>query len=119
MSMGFFAKLRDDYVVWHAKRIEIPTFAPGKTLRKKVIFSGRVQMVGFRLELYTIAQRLALKGWVKNLEDGNVEAEIQGEESKITFLINCMQSLKRASVKKVSIVDAEINEGDEDFNILR
>lgn len=117
--MGIFSKLRDDYVVWHANRIALPPFAPSKTIRKKVIFSGRVQMVGFRLELYSIAGRLALIGWVKNLEDGSVEAEIQGEESKINFLIDCMQSLKRASVKKVSIVDVPINENDEDFIILR
>ncbi|KQL21854.1 acylphosphatase [Cytobacillus solani] len=87
-------------------------------IRKKVIFSGKVQKVGFRLEIHCIAHRMKLTGWVKNLEDGSVEAEIQGEESRINFLVHCMQSLKRASVKKVTMIDVSIKD-DENFTIVR
>ena len=117
--MGIFSKLRDDYVVWHANRITIPPFAPSTVVRKNLIFSGRVQMVGFRLELYSIAQRLELTGWVKNLEDGRVEAEIQGEDMKISFLIACMESLKRAAVKNVQVRERTIVEEDIDFTIVK
>ncbi|WHY77235.1 acylphosphatase [Neobacillus sp. WH10] len=117
--MSVFKKLRDEYVIRHANRIEFPKFVSSTILRKKVTFSGRVQKVGFRLEIYCIAQRMKLTGWVKNLEDGSVEAEIQGEESKIYFLVNCMQSLKRASVKKVTMIDVPISEDDEIFTIVR
>ncbi|MBS4201254.1 acylphosphatase [Bacillus sp. FJAT-49732] len=117
--MSVFKKLRDEYVIWHAHRIELPTFVSSTLLRKKVTFSGRVQKVGFRLEIHCIAQRMNLTGWVKNLEDGSVEAEIQGEESKIDFLVKCMQSLKRASVKKVTMIDLPINEDEETFTIVR
>jgi acylphosphatase len=48
-----------------------------------------------------------------------VEAELQGEESKIYFLVNCMQSLKRASVKKVTMIDVPISDDDENFTIVR
>lgn len=84
---------------------------------KKVTFSGKVQKVGFRLEVFCIAERLKLTGWVKNLEDGSVEAELQGEESKIYFLVNCMQSLKRASVKKMTTMDVPISEDEKSFTI--
>lgn len=74
--MNPLKKLRDDYVIWHANSFELPEFESKSVVRKKLIFSGRVQKVGFRLELFTIAQRLKLTGWVKNLEDGRVEAEL-------------------------------------------
>ncbi|WP_449539727.1 acylphosphatase [Ferdinandcohnia sp. Marseille-Q9671] len=101
--MNALKRLRDDYVIRHANRIKLPEFPSSIVVRKKVIFSGRVQKVGFRLELFTIAQRLNVTGWVKNLEDGSVEAELQGEESKVDFLIKSMRSLKRASVKSVIV----------------
>jgi len=117
--MSIFKRLRDGYVIWHANHIKFPKFVLGPKLRKKVIFSGRVQKVGFRLEIYCIAQRMDLTGSVKNLDDGSVEAELQGEESKINFLINCMQSLRRASVRKMTLIDVPINESEENFTIVR
>ncbi|TCZ79312.1 acylphosphatase [Paenibacillus albiflavus] len=116
--MSVFKKLRNDYVIWHANRIKIPKFLPSIIVRKKVAFSGRVQKVGFRLEIYCIAQRMKLIGWVKNLEDGSVEADLQGEESYIDFLVNCMRSLKRASVKKMTIIDLPIREDEDSFTIV-
>jgi len=117
--MNVFKKLRDDYVIWHANRIKFPNFSTSNRVRKKVSFSGRVQNVGFRLEIYCIAQRMKLTGWVKNLKDGSVEAELQGDDSQISFLIYCMQSLKRATVKKTTINDLPISEGEENFTIER
>lgn len=117
--MSVFKKLRNEYVIWHANRIKFPKFSPSPIVRKKVSFSGRVQKVGFRLEIYSIAERMKLTGWVKNLEDGSVEVEFQGEELQISFLVHCMQSLKRASVKKLTIIDLPISDGEENFIIVR
>lgn len=117
--MSVLKKLRNDYVIWHANRIQIPEFASSSIIRKNVTFSGRVQKVGFRLEIASLAERMDLTGWVKNLEDGSVEAELQGKESEIGFLIHCMQSLKRASVKKLTMFDVPINEGEESFVIKK
>jgi len=116
--MGVFKKLRNEYVIWHANRLKLPNVTSSSIVRKKVAFTGRVQKVGFRLEIYCIAQRMKLTGWVKNLKDGSVEAEIQGEELKIDFLVNCMQSLKRASVKKMAIIELPNIEGEENFAIV-
>lgn len=115
--MSVIKKLRNEYVIWHANRIKFPEFTPSIIVRKKVAFSGRVQKVGFRLELNCIARRMELTGWVKNLKDGSVEAELQGEESHIDFLVHCMRSLKRASVKKINIIDLPVREVEESFAI--
>jgi len=46
-------------------------------MRRHYVVSGRVQGVGFRQFTAEKAQRLNLSGWVRNLPDGNVEAEAQ------------------------------------------
>lgn len=56
-------------------------------IRKHIYFSGRVQGVGFRYQSACYARSLGLTGWVRNLSDGRVEMEVQGEETKIARLI--------------------------------
>lgn len=109
--------MREEYVINQVKQIQLPSFQPSPIYRKKVIFSGRVQNVGFRLEIFELAKRLELMGWVKNRDDKNVEAEIQGENEKIEFLIEFMKSLKRASVREIQIDDLSIAKEEKGFNI--
>ena len=45
---------------------------------KHYLISGRVQGVGFRMFVHRQATHLRLKGWVRNLNDGRVEAIAQG-----------------------------------------
>ena len=47
------------------------------------IVSGRVQGVGFRYWVKEEAEALGLKGWVRNLRDGSVEVEAEGEEDAL------------------------------------
>jgi acylphosphatase len=45
--------------------------------------SGRVQGVFFRVKTKQEADRIGIKGWVKNLDDGSVEAVLQGNPEKV------------------------------------
>ncbi|MGE5308425.1 MAG: acylphosphatase [Deltaproteobacteria bacterium] len=45
-----------------------------------VVYRGTVQGVGFRYTVRQIAEGLGVNGWVKNLWDGSVEVEAEGEE---------------------------------------
>jgi acylphosphatase len=112
-------KLRDAYVINQVKNIKLPNFHTSPTVRQRIIFTGRVQKVGFRLEINELAKRLTLTGWVKNRADNNVEAELQGEIDKIIFLTKFMKSLKRASVHNVTIKEMPIIEDDTQFNLIR
>lgn len=78
-------------------------FETDKIKRYHIFFSGRVQGIGFRLEIEHLALRLELSGWIKNLENGNVEMEIQGMKNKIDFLLNFMNSLKQIKIKQMQI----------------
>lgn len=54
--------------------------AETKTIRAHVFISGRVQGVSFRWYTQRMAQRLGLRGWVRNVRDGRVEAIFEGPE---------------------------------------
>ena len=49
----------------------------------RYIVSGRVQGVGFRYFVQSAARRESLTGWVRNLEDGRVEAAVAGERDAL------------------------------------
>lgn len=52
-------------------------------IRREYIVSGRVQEVGFRFFCKYQASLLSLTGYAKNLDDGQVLIEIQGDEPSI------------------------------------
>ncbi|MBC8526511.1 MAG: acylphosphatase [Candidatus Cloacimonetes bacterium] len=54
----------------------------------KITVSGRVQGVFFRAFTYDTALRLNIKGYVKNLYNGNVEAVAIGSEEDVEKFIN-------------------------------
>ena len=56
-------------------------------IRKHILFYGRVQGVGFRYHSTYKARLLGLTGWVRNLYDGSVEMEVQGEAELIDDLL--------------------------------
>ncbi|MHC4636105.1 MAG: acylphosphatase [Planctomycetota bacterium] len=58
---------------------------------KHIIFSGRVQGVGFRFTVLNVARRCRLTGYVKNLPDGSVEMIVQGFPDEIE---NCLDDIR-------------------------
>ena len=114
---SYFKRLIDGYVINQVKRVKLPIFKASPIVRKSIIFSGRVQKIKFRLEIYELAKRLNLTGWVKNRHNKTVEAEIQGESEKIIFMINHMKSLKRAFVHNVAIETMLVVGDESDFTL--
>lgn len=55
-------------------------------IRKHAFISGVVQGVGFRYSTMFEARKLGLTGWVKNLFDGRVETEFQGDAEAVAAL---------------------------------
>lgn len=57
-------------------------------MRVRVRFSGRVQGVGFRATVCSIAAGHAVTGWVRNEADGSVVAEVQGEPAAVNAMLD-------------------------------
>ncbi len=81
--------------------------------RYLIIFKGRVQGVGFRYTAQRYAIDFNLTGYVKNLDNGDVEAQVQGEELMINYFIRTMSSIKAYIyvedyfIKKIELVPNE------------
>ena len=56
--------------------------------RLTAIVRGRVQGVGYRMFVLEHAQRLGLRGYVRNLPDGEVEVIAEGNEDALQTLLN-------------------------------
>lgn len=74
-------------------------------VRWEILFSGRVQHVGFRYTACYIARDLGLTGWVANLPDGRVLMEAQGEPASLRKLL-----LKLKGHLTIRITEARVTE---------
>ncbi len=63
-----------------------------------IIVKGLVQGVGFRYFVYRKATALGLRGVVRNLINGDVEVEVEGERSPIEELIKDLKIGPRAAI---------------------
>ncbi|WP_050638031.1 acylphosphatase [Candidatus Stoquefichus sp. SB1] len=86
-------------------------------IRKHYIFHGRVQGVGFRYTVYQKAVQLGLTGWVKNLNDGNVEACLQGEKECIDHLIDSLHNQRFIHVEYMDVEEKEVLNSEHSFDI--
>jgi acylphosphatase len=59
----------------------------GEKVRVHLNIRGRVQGVYYRASMVREAQNLALTGWVRNCDDGSVEAVAEGSRTDVESLI--------------------------------
>jgi acylphosphatase len=72
--------------------------------RAHVFVNGRVQGVFFRSETKQRADRYDVKGWVRNLPDGRVEAVFEGEQEAVEGLIEfCKHGPYGAKITNVDL----------------
>lgn len=112
---AWIKKVKNGYVIKQAQNVQFPQFEPDDIVRRHYVFKGRVQRVGFRIEVIELAKRLGLTGWVNNLPNGDVEAELQGQKNKIDFLVSFMESLKRIKITSKEVNDIPIVEEEKAF----
>lgn len=89
-----------------------------ETLRRHIIFHGRVQGVGFRYRAYYAAQKFGLTGWVRNLYDGTVEMEVQGNERYIDALIFSLDQNDYVQIENMEVKKMQIETEERAFRIL-
>ncbi|WP_333647511.1 acylphosphatase [Lacrimispora sp.] len=79
-------------------------------IRRHIYVSGRVQGVGFRFRTQHFAVGLGLTGWVKNLDDGRVEMEVQGTEEGIRQLLGYLRQERPIVIEDICSVDIPVKE---------
>ncbi|MCK4714060.1 MAG: acylphosphatase [Candidatus Aenigmarchaeota archaeon] len=73
-------------------------------VRAHVIVSGIVQGIGFRASIRNEASMTGVKGYVKNVHGGKVEAVFEGEQTNVLNMIEfCRHGMPGASVDDVEV----------------
>ena len=85
---------------------------------KQVLYEGRVQGVGFRFSVKSITTGYDVVGCVKNLIDGRVQLEVQGEESEVDeFLEAVLKSHLRRHINRFVVREIPLKNGFKGFEI--
>jgi len=80
--------------------------------------TGKVQGVGFRACVRSIASHLSITGEVMNLEDGRVCIKATGEDIIIDKFFSSLHECPRAHIRDIEIFERELMQY-EDFSIVR
>ena len=81
--------------------------------------AGKVQGVFFRAKAKEIAEIRNISGWIRNTDDGKVEACISGEDKAVEeFILWCKKGPERAKVENV-LVNYTREEKFNKFEVIR
>jgi acylphosphatase len=75
-------------------------------IARHLVVRGRVQGVGFRFHFREQALRHGVTGWVRNRQDGSVEAVIQGEQGAVDRVVGW----SRRGPSSARVTDVEVKE---------
>jgi acylphosphatase len=74
-------------------------------VRKHVIYTGRVQGVGFRATTHSIASDFDVTGFVRNLSDGSVEMVAEGASREVQALLEKIAARMEGYIEESRIAD--------------
>ncbi|MGF1452505.1 MAG: acylphosphatase [Opitutales bacterium] len=86
---------------------------------EEVVYSGKVQGVGFRYTTYETAREFAVTGEVENLPDGRVRLLAQGEPAEVAAFRQALESRMSAFVREVEVVASGPKPAVDGFRIVR
>jgi acylphosphatase len=86
--------------------------------RVHVYVSGIVQGVFFRAAARRVAADLNLTGWVRNMEDGRVEAVLEGVDENVEKMLAwCRIGPRGSRVDNIATKEEHFSGGFKDFSI--
>ena len=84
-----------------------------------IVIRGKVQGVFYRATAKDVAEKLELKGWVRNSDSGDVEALVTGGKEQLQEFIDwCKQGPAKAVVTDVEVTE-KAEEAFDRFKIIR
>ncbi len=86
-------------------------------IRRHIVFTGRVQGVGFRWRALYAAQGLGLSGWVKNETDGSVTLEVQGEALAINEFLREIRGGRYVEIHGMEAKGIPVREDERGFRV--
>ncbi|MCM3695696.1 acylphosphatase [Microbacterium oleivorans] len=88
--------------------------------RIRLVVRGIVQGVGFRFAMQHTARAAGATGWVRNLSNGTVEAEVQGDAAAVEAVVDWAAKGPRGGVvDDVVLTEVTPQDDEADFEIRR
>lgn len=84
--------------------------------RYLIIYSGIVQGVGFRWSIKNLANKYNLSGYVKNLSNGNVEVQVQGD-NLYSFIKESLEISRFAQIDDYVVKEVVPLENEKTFEV--
>jgi acylphosphatase len=85
-----------------------------------LIIKGKVQGVFYRASAKEEAEKLGIKGWIRNTLEGNVEAMVNGNQDTINQYVDwCWKGPSRAKVESVEVRNIAEDQHFDGFTIVR
>jgi len=73
------------------------------TQRREVLYSGRVQGVGFRYTVHRLVRNYEVKGFVKNLPDGRVQLVVEGQTDEMDRLLEDVARTMSGYIRETAV----------------
>ena len=87
--------------------------------RTRILVTGKVQGVFFRQATKVIAIKNNVNGWVKNLENSQVEILLEGEEINVNSVVDwCRHGPANSRVDEIKIEQQEFSGQYSNFEVL-
>ncbi|HXV42357.1 MAG TPA: acylphosphatase [Anaerolineae bacterium] len=84
--------------------------------RVRILIEGRLQGANFRYYTQQHAQKLGLAGFVRNLSDGRIEIDAQGDDKNVDEMLAwCQEGPQSGQIKSILFRYDEPNENASDF----
>ena len=84
-------------------------------IRRRIVFFGTVQGVGFRWRARYAAAMYGCTGWCRNEWDGSVTMEIQGTEEAVARVLSALENGRFIEVTRMETYDLEKREDERGF----
>ncbi|NLX12310.1 MAG: acylphosphatase [Phycisphaerales bacterium] len=91
---------------------------PSQLVCVNALFRGRVQGVGFRYTTERIAHAFAVTGFVRNLPDGRVEVQAEGEPAEVHGFIEEIETRMKNNIRERTAQEGPATGQYPDFSIL-
>ena len=85
--------------------------------RRTVVFNGRVQRVGFRATVSSLAEGFPVTGWVRNEVDGTVRCVVEGTTADLDAFIDSILHRMRDNITGHDCCQVDATGEFEDFRI--
>jgi acylphosphatase len=86
-------------------------------VRKRVVYEGRVQGVGFRMTAVRLAEGHDVVGWVRNCADGTVELEAEGPAAAVDDFLVDVQAQFGENIADQRRTTLEVRGSEERFDV--